>query len=121
MAQFRKKPVVVEATQWFKNGDHPQDECSMVHPDENSTTQFEPFLSEGKVVRHFRHPSPAFAGNEKCGYCGKIHHDHGWIDTVQGGHTVCPGDWIIIEGGNIKLGYYPCKPDVFDKTYEPVS
>ena len=23
MAQYRKKPVVIEATQWFKNGDHP--------------------------------------------------------------------------------------------------
>lgn len=23
--KFRKKPVVVEATQWFKNGDHPLD------------------------------------------------------------------------------------------------
>ena len=21
--KFRKKPVVIEATQWFKNGDHP--------------------------------------------------------------------------------------------------
>jgi len=23
MSQFRKKPVVIEATQWFKDGDHP--------------------------------------------------------------------------------------------------
>ena len=23
--QFRKKPVVIEATQWGKNGDHPED------------------------------------------------------------------------------------------------
>jgi len=23
--KFRKKPVVIEATQWFKNGDHPLD------------------------------------------------------------------------------------------------
>ena len=22
--KFRKKPVVIEATQWFKNGDHPR-------------------------------------------------------------------------------------------------
>lgn len=26
MTRYRKKPVVVEATQWFKNGDHPEDE-----------------------------------------------------------------------------------------------
>lgn len=25
MSKFRKKPVVIEANQWFKNGDHPQD------------------------------------------------------------------------------------------------
>lgn len=25
MSKFRKKPVVIEATQWFKNGDHPCD------------------------------------------------------------------------------------------------
>jgi len=25
MAKYRKKPVVIEATQWFKNGDHPDD------------------------------------------------------------------------------------------------
>ena len=23
MAQYRKKPIVIEATQWFKGGDHP--------------------------------------------------------------------------------------------------
>jgi hypothetical protein len=23
MAKYRKKPVVIEATQWFTNGDHP--------------------------------------------------------------------------------------------------
>ena len=23
--KYRKKPVVVEATQWFVNGDHPED------------------------------------------------------------------------------------------------
>lgn len=23
MAKYRKKPVVIEATQWFKSGDHP--------------------------------------------------------------------------------------------------
>ncbi len=25
MAKFHKKPVVIEAVQWFKNGDHPLD------------------------------------------------------------------------------------------------
>ena len=25
MAKYRKLPVIIEATQWFKNGDHPED------------------------------------------------------------------------------------------------
>ena len=25
MTKFRKKPIEIEATQWFKNGDHPKD------------------------------------------------------------------------------------------------
>lgn len=45
-------------------------------------------------------------------------HNHGWIDTLEGGHIVCPGDWIItgVKGEN-----YPCKPDIFEMTYEPVE
>jgi len=45
-------------------------------------------------------------------------HNHGWIDTLEGGHIVCPGDWIItgIEGER-----YPCKPGIFEQTYEPVE
>ena len=44
-------------------------------------------------------------------------HVHGWIDTKEGGHIVCPGDWIItgVAGEN-----YPCKPDIFAATYDPV-
>ena len=30
--KYRKKPVVIEATQWFKNGDHPEDDCKMIYP-----------------------------------------------------------------------------------------
>lgn len=114
MARYRKKPVVIEATQWFKNGDHPQDECLVVHQDPASTTQFEPFISEGKVVRYFRNPN--VDGQHVCEHCGCIMHDHGWIDTLEGGHIVCPGDWIIT---GVKGERYPCKPDIFAATYEP--
>jgi len=114
--KFRKKPVVIEATQWFKNGDHPLDACKMVHPDPNTTTQFEPFLSEGKVARYFRHPM--LSGTNTCDHCGDIMRNHGWIDTLEGGHVACPGDWIIT---GVKGEYYPCKPDIFDMTYEPAG
>lgn len=103
MGMFRKKPVVIEASQWFKNGDHPKD----------GDGKF-----EGKTVRYFR--VPGIHGHQPCQQCGKIMHDHGWIDTPEGGRdgaqVVCPGDWIItgVKGEN-----YPCKPDVFAATYEP--
>jgi hypothetical protein len=116
MSKYRKKPVVIEAHQWFKNGDHPGDACHMVCPEGNSTTQFEPFLSEGKVVRYYRRPDDD--GERLCEKCGRTMHEHGWIDTFEGGHIVCPGDWIItgVEGER-----YPCKPDIFDATYESVT
>ena len=110
MAKFRKKPVEVEATQWFLNGDHPLD-----NPTRNGTTQNGEFW-EGEIVRYYRHPN--VPGKHKCVNCQSLMHDHGWIDTLEGGHIVCPGDWIITGG---KGEHYPCKPDIFEKTYEPVS
>ena len=76
--RFRKKPVVIEATQWFKHGDHP------------AVT----IMPRGKE-------SP----------------DKGWVHTLEGGHEVTPGDWIIT---GVKGEHYPCKPDIFEATYEEV-
>lgn len=39
-----------------------------------------------------------------------------WIPTLEGVHTASPGDWII-KGVAGEL--YPCKPDIFELTYEP--
>jgi hypothetical protein len=102
--KYRKKPVVIEATQWFKNGDHPMD---------YSTEEQERIGWEGEVVRYFRHPD--VPGDMPCKHCGNIMHDHGWIDTLEGGHIVCPGDFIIT---GVKGEHYPCKPDIFAMTYE---
>ena len=114
--KYRKQPVVIEATQWFKNGDHPDDDCHMVYPSHGSSTQFEPFPSEGKVVRYYRRPDDI--GSRVCEHCGNTMHVHGWIDTLEGGHNVCPGDWIIT---GVKGERYPCKPDIFAATYEPAE
>lgn len=38
------------------------------------------------------------------------------IPTLEGDHRADVGDWII-KGVNGE--FYPCKPDIFDKTYEP--
>lgn len=106
--KYRKKPVVVEASQWFKNGDHPDDDTHPVEWPEGHT-----FQSEGKVVRYYRHPGRD--GDLPCLNCGSQMLHHGWIDTLEGGHVVCPGDWVIT---GVNGERYPCKPDIFEKTYE---
>lgn len=120
--KFRKKPVVIDATQWLKNGDHPLDYAG-------GTTGYEKgevkawdakyMLEndwEGKVVRRYRHPD--VPGTKPCEQCGQLHHVHGWIDTLEQGHRVCPGDWIIT---GVMGERYPCKPDIFEATYEPAE
>lgn len=113
MSKWRKKPVVVEATIWLKNGDHPEDDCHAIMVEGVDTP---PFQSEGKVVRYFRRPD--VPGTRPCQYCGLTMHVHGWIDTMEGGHIVCPGDWVIT---GVKNEHYPCKPDIFFETYEEVQ
>jgi hypothetical protein len=71
--KFRKKPVVIEAAQWFKMGDHPA---------------FKKGKSNGGI----------------------------YIKTLEGDHIVKPGDWIIT---GVKGEHYPCKPEIFEMTYEP--
>ena len=64
--KYRKKPVVIEATQWFKMGDHP-----MVH---------KPLASVHSEWER-RQGRPA----------GSL----GEIKTLEGAHLVTPGDFII--------------------------
>lgn len=40
------------------------------------------------------------------------------IKTLEGVMTISEGDWII---KGVKGEYYPCKPDIFAATYEPVE
>lgn len=44
--------------------------------------------------------------------------DSAFIHTMEGEMEAEPGDWIIrgVEGE-----FYPCKPDIFDQTYERVT
>ena len=114
--KYRKKPVVIEAAQWFKNGDHPLDYASErrycgsnIPPDEAKSAGL-----DGEVVgRHRIH-----AQGERCPCCWLPMIDHGWVTTLEGGHIVCPGDWIIT---GVKGKHYPCKPDIFEATYEAVD
>jgi hypothetical protein len=40
------------------------------------------------------------------------------VETLAGDMTVSPGDWVIT---GVKGEVYPCKPDIFEATYEPVE
>lgn len=90
--KFRKKPVVIEATQWFKHGDHDKVES----------------YDDYSGLDHHR----------ICEHCAIKMFAHGWVPTLEGGHIVCPGDWIIT---GVKGEHYPCKPDIFEQTYERVK
>ena len=107
MPKFRKKPVVIEAHRWTANGDHPDDFADR----DNSNGVMR---REGLVVRYYR--TPDGDGERACEHCDRKMRAHGWIDTLEGGHVVCPGDWIIT---GVKGEHYPCKPDIFEMTYEP--
>jgi hypothetical protein len=95
MVKYRKKPVVIEAYQWMKVSEYVE--------------------GQTRDVGYYR--TPSLDGQDKCKHCGEIMHNHGWIDTLEGGHIVCPNDWIITGVHGEK---YPCKPDIFEKTYEVV-
>lgn len=115
MEKFRKKPVIIEAIQWWKNGDHPKDDVYRPYEDDGKIPDSP---REGAIVRYYR--NPIGDGNEFCQYCNHPMHVHGWIDGARNGGaecTVCPGDYVCT---GIKGEYYPCKPDIFKETYEPV-
>lgn len=90
MAKYRKKPVEIDAVQWFKMGDHPQ------------VKNYESYLGSNL---------------DKCKACGSILRAHGLVKTLEGDMRACPGDWIIT---GVQGEHYPCKPDIFAQTYEPV-
>lgn len=93
MAKYRKKPVTITANRWFGHGDHP-------------------------AVVPWTHPTLGPVEKGACGYCPSPMGAHGWVPTFDGGHIVCPGDWIIT---GVKGEHYPCKHDIFIKTYEFVE
>ena len=98
--QYRKKPVVISASVWYKLGDHPE-----VKSYDNA-----PYIVHTFAI-----------GKENpniCFHCSHHIREHGWVGTLEGGHIVCVGDWII---KGVKGEFYPCKPDIFASTYEPVD
>ena len=96
MPKFRKKPVIVEAE------------------------QFDPgqLILLPKGVTSWPCCTTAIDG-DRCPIHGLPHVKLGYrIQTLEGPLQVRPGDWIIT---GVKGERYPCKPDVFEATYEPVE
>jgi len=57
-----------------------------------------------------------FAG--KTFFCWHIYTNSISIETLEGMINASKDDWII---KGIKGEFYPCKPDIFEATYEPVE
>lgn len=90
---YRKKPVVIEAIQW--NG--------------NNLTEIKEFVGDSLVYDII--DTAWQVGKGKPHVLMKI-------KTLEGDMNASIGDYIIkgVDGE-----FYPCKPDIFEKTYEEVQ
>lgn len=103
MPQFRKKPIVIQAEQWFPPGD-PRHNPAMLSDRKGNSVDPPDYLQPGDLYQYSKVPGMG---------------DHIFlVKTLEGDLTVSPGDWIITGVAGEK---YPCKPDIFEATYEPVS
>ena len=93
MTKFRKKPVVIEAIQF--NGFNPG--------------EIKKFVGDACSVEY--HDAAHQAGAGGVGVDITIH-------TLEGDMKVSREDYVI-KGVNGE--FYPCKPDIFEKTYEPLE
>jgi hypothetical protein len=96
--KYRKKPVVIDAVQvrwstWSELCDFLGDIITMGSPGRDALTFSDTCGEEGPYIELT-------------------------IPTLEGDHTARHGDYII-KGVNGE--FYPCKPDIFAKTYEAVS
>lgn len=97
MGRFQKKPVVIEAVRW--DGNNADDVLAFINADHRWKEGLDSEYVEGPGIGHI----PALGQLE--------------IPTLEGPITASPGDWII---RGVKGELYPCKPDIFDATYEAV-
>lgn len=93
MAKYRKKPVIIEAVQL--SADNFDEVCNFM-----GLTP-EPEINPNYGVDE--------NGNTNEHYIGV------YIDTLEGRMLASNGDYII---RGVKGEFYPCKPDVFEMTYE---
>lgn len=96
--KYRKKPVVIEALQmtqdqWINNAYWPDWLITLYEPNDVES-----------------YPTYLFNGTSENGFLPVIH-------TLEGNHTVSFGDYII---KGVKGEIYPCKPEIFEMTYDLV-
>ena len=90
-----------EATQWNKNGDHPDDYAQGVQGLEKGEMRTWTGQEakeqdwEGQIVRRFRHPDPLYAGDKVCPFCNNTYHEHGWIEEDK--LYKVPGKELIVN------------------------
>lgn len=108
MAKYRKNPVVVDAVRW--SGRPTAGIVEHYRPGDVVTD-----MGNGRLAYR---PYDIWDANRACRECGNPMLGHGFINTLEGGHIVCPGDFIIT---GVKGEVYPCKPDIFRATYEKVT
>lgn len=110
MTLYRQKPPIIEATQWFRNGDHPLDDSKPL----DSPTGMGTTLSEGKVVQRFS--ALHIPGDRVCQECGVVMHKHGALTRFDGSdELVHPGDYIITDK---KGNFYRRSSVEFEAMYE---
>lgn len=101
--KFRKKPVEIEAVRWFgfdKTPDNLFPECFQgIIRKLPAIKSLCIGLSLSLGMGEFKNPP----GN------------YGWVKTLEGGHVISYGDYLI---KGVKGEFYPCKPDIFKLTYE---
>lgn len=88
--RFRKKPVVIEAMQYL--------------PDTMEVAEVAGWMASKGVKYAF----VTVPGQE---------YPNLSIRTLEGTMQASPGDWII---RGVQGEFYPCKPDIFEATYDPV-
>ena len=93
MAQYRKKPIVIEAVQYTNL----------------NREEIESFVGE-KLKQELESETAYLAGKGAPRFSLTI-------PTLEGQHLASVGDWII---KGVKGEFYPCKPDIFKATYEKV-
>ena len=96
MGKFRKKPVVIEAFKF--DGTH------------GSAQRLMMWMEVPQEARNQRVVAWGLNDSKTTAFALII-------PTLEGDHTASPGDWII---KGVKGEFYPCKPDIFVATYEPV-